>query len=360
METNILVTGGTGLVGAHLLFSLVKKGEKPIAVHRQNSDLNFIKKVFSFYDENADALFDKIMFKEADLLDVVSLGEAMQGVSQVYHCAAIVSFAPQEADKMMEENPLMTENVVNAALANGVEKLVHCSSVAALGRANPILKGAEKKASPKIITEKTEWKEGEENSAYAKSKYLAELQVWRGIEEGLNAAIVNPSIILGAGNWDSGSSALFKKIANGFKFYTDGINGYVDVRDVAKAMILLMESDVSGERFILNAANKSYREIFTEIAKNLNAKPPQTEAKKWMSEIIWRLEAARTFVFGGNPLVTKSTARTAFQTNIYANEKIRKMLGFEFRDIQKSIAEISRFYQEDDSAKKNEGELKKF
>ncbi len=337
MKQTILVTGGTGMLGAHLLFELTSKGSSVTALHREGSDLNLVRKIFSYYTDDVEGHFSLINWVEVDLADVFRLSEVMEGVELVYHCAAVVSFAPQDADRLMEENPQITANVVNVSLEKGVKKLVHVSSVAALGR----------QKQGELIDEKTEWVESKQNSAYAKSKYLSELEVWRGTEEGLNAVIVNPSIILGPGKWDEGSAALFGRVAKGFKYYTNGVNAYVDARDVSKAMCILMDSDISAKRFVLVSENKTYRSIFELIAKNLGVKPPGIHAKPWMGEIVWRLEVLRSRLFGGKPMITRETARTAHQMNYYDNTKVKAKLGFEFRPVEETIADFAAFYQRD-------------
>ena len=325
------------MLGAHLLFELTSKGHRVTALYREDSDLDQVKKIFSYYTDDVESNFALINWVEADLMDVFRLAEAMEGMEQVYHCAALVSFDPKDADQLVQVNPQITSNVVNVSLEKGIKKLVHVSSVAALGR--------QKQGEP--INEKTEWVESKHNSAYAKSKYLSELEVWRGAEEGLNAVIVNPSIILGPGKWDEGSAALFGRVAKGFKYYTNGVNAYVDTRDVAKAMCILMDSDISAKRFVLVSENKTYRSIFELIAKNLGVKPPGIHAKPWMGEIVWRLEVFRSRIFGGRPMVTKETAHTAHQMNYYDNGKVREKLGFEFRPVKETIADFAAFYKRD-------------
>lgn len=330
------------MLGAHLLFELTSKGKHVKAICRSSSDLKGVRKIFSYYTSAPDEFLQRISWVEVDLMDAAAVWETMEGVEQVYHCAAIVSFNPADAERLMVINPETTANVVNAAIDCGVQKLVHVSSVAALGR----------KKQGQSINEKTEWVESKHNSAYAKSKYLAELEVWRGTEEGLNAVIVNPSIILGPGKWDEGSAALFGRVANGFKYFTDGVNAYVDVRDVAAIMHILMHNNISSQRYVLVSENKSYREIFNLIAQKMGVKPPSVHARPWMGEIVWRLEVWRSKLFGGKPMVTKETARTAHQMNYYDNSKVREMLNFEFRPVEQTIEDFSAFYQSDNPPKK--------
>lgn len=337
MTPSILITGATGLLGSHLLYELTEAGYEVRALHREGSDLSQVKKVFSYYTSNPEKNYKLVEWVKADLLEVAYLEEAFEGIKEVYHCAALVSFAPQDAKKLLDINPTTTTNVVNLCLAKGIRKLVHVSSVAALGR--------QKQGEP--IDEKTEWVESKQNSAYAKSKYLSELEVWRGIEEGLEAVIVNPSIILGPGKWKEGSIALFGRVARGMKFYTNGMNAYVDARDVALAMTLLMRSNISARRFVLVSENKTYKEVFDLIAKFLEVQPPNVEAKKWMGEIAWRIEVMRSRVVGGTPLLTKETARTAQQKNMYSAKRIGEETIFKFRSVEQTIKDIATCYRRD-------------
>ena len=337
MNPRILVTGATGLLGAHLLFELTSSGDEVRAVHRKSSDLLQVRHIFSYYTDDPDKYYKLIEWVEAEVVEIAYLEEAFEGIEEVYHCAALLSFAPQDSQRLIELNPLMTANVVNLCLAKGVKKLVHVSSVAALGR--------QKQGEP--IDEDTEWVESKQNSSYAKSKYLSELEVWRGVEEGLQAAIVNPCIILGPGKWKEGSVALFGRVANGMKFYTEGINAFVDARDVARVMCLLMKSSISGQRFVVSSENRSYKEVFELIARFLEAKAPSTKASKWMGELAWRLEVGRSRLFGGTPLLTRETARTAHQKNFYNSSRICETLNFQFRPLEETIKDIAAFYNLD-------------
>jgi dihydroflavonol-4-reductase len=220
--------------------------------------------------------------------------------------------------------------VVNAALDAGIKKMVYVSSVAALGRI--------REDGP--INETMNWTEETSNSAYGQSKYLAEMQVWRGIGEGLDAVMVNPVIILGAGDWNSGSSQIFKTAYEEFPWYSNGSTGFVDVRDVVKAMIELMNSNISAERFILSAENRTYADVFNLIAKVFGKKPPHKKVTPLLAKIVWRLEAVKSFFTGKDPLLTKETSATAMTKAIFDNSKLKKYLpGFEYRKIEDTIAE---------------------
>ncbi len=332
----ILVTGGTGLVGAHLLYSLVARGEAPIALKRTTSDIKKTKKVFSYYSNDYNELFNKITWVDGDVLDYISVSDAMHGVTKVYHTAASVSFQSSDKQTLKKTNVVGTANIVNAALKNNITKFVHVSSIGALGRAE----------SNGPVTEDTHWN-SKKSSVYSTSKYNSEMEVWRGIAEGLNAVIINPSIILGSGNWDSGSSKLFSTMYNGLKFYSTGSNGFVDVKDVVEIMIQLMESDITGERFIVNSENVSYKQLFYWMANSLNIRAPKYKAGKVLSEIGWRALSVVGFVTGKQSTITKETAETANQLYNYSNNKIKQQLNFSFISVEDSIEKNAKFFLKD-------------
>ncbi|WP_343304712.1 NAD-dependent epimerase/dehydratase family protein [Chitinophaga niabensis] len=319
----ILVTGGTGFLGSYLLRALVLAGKPVRALYRRQ------------IPEQINDIKDRVEWVKGDVLDIGSLEDAMQGVEQVYHCAAVVSFQPDKRDYLLKVNIEGTANVVNIALDAGVKKLVHVSSVAAIGRS---LTQAE-------LTEDIPWEESKNNSNYAISKHGSEMEIWRGIAEGLDAVIVNPSIILGSGFWHDGSGMLLKNAWKEFPYYTEGINGFVDVEDVVEAMIRLMDSEISAQRFILSAENWPYRQLFTTMANALGKKPPHIATKPWMAELVWRLEKVKGLLRGKRPLLTKETARTAQLKVYYNSDKIRAALpSFRYKPLEQTITEISKAF----------------
>lgn len=330
----ILVTGGTGLVGSHLLFNLCAKEDKIKAIKRTSSDVNAVMRVFSFYSTNPKALFDKIEWVEADLLDYFEIENAFEDVDYVYHCAAFVSFNPNDKQQLLSYNVQSTANVVNLCLEKNIRKLCHVSSVASLG----------KTPENNIISEQNDWVDSPENSNYSQSKYLSELEVWRGIEEGLNAVIINPSIILGPGDWTRGSSTIFKKIADGMPFYTDGKNGFVDVRDVATIMIALMESTINSQRFILNAENVSFKVLFDEISNHLNKKKPQINISSNLMALAWRISLFISFISRTKPFITKESAASSLKKNEYDNKRIRDTLNYNFISISQSCKDTCNHF----------------
>jgi nucleoside-diphosphate-sugar epimerase len=314
----IFVTGASGLVGTHLIQSLLAKGKDVSALYRHQVP------VF----EGSE----RVHWRQGDILDCFSLTDAMQGATQVYHCAAIVSFAPTHADAMLQANQEGTANIVNLCIELGIHKLVYVSSVAALGR---IRKDAE-------VDESMYWTPETSNSMYGKSKYLAEMEVWRGMGEGLNIAIVNPVIILGSGDWTKGSSGVFKSAYDEFPWYTEGVSGFVDVLDVVDAMQILMDSPVSGERYVLSAENLTYRTLFTHIANAFHKRPPYKKVTPLLAALVWRVEALKGFMTRKAPLLTKETAATAQAIVHFNNTKFLKAFpSFTYRAIPQSIERIA-------------------
>ncbi len=326
----ILVTGGTGLVGAHLIFDLVRSGRKVRALKRENSKMDIIQRVFL----KETSLLETIEWVEGDVTDLYSILEALEGVTEVYHTAAIISFYPGDFPEMMRVNAQGTANMINLSLEKGIKKFCHVSSVAALGRVED----------GKIISEEAVWKTSKSNSNYAISKYSAEREVWRGVEEGLSVVIVNPSIILGPGDWNTGSSKLFKQVLNGLRFYTEGITGFVDVRDVSACCISLMEREVFGKRFILNADNIAYRELLGFMATGFQKRAPGFLAKVWMAELVWRLEAIRGWIGKTKPLITRETIRNSQKKWYYANDRVRTQLGHSFIPVKRSVEDTCEIY----------------
>lgn len=335
----ILVTGGTGLLGAHLLYELVCKNENVRATYRRKNTLSRVKHVFAYFTDNADALFNTIEWVEADINNIPQLETAFKDITHVYHCAAFVSFEPNRYKTLRKVNTKGTANIVNLCIANGIEKLCYVSSIAAIGKHNN---------SEKLITEQTDWNNEADNSVYAITKYGAELEVWRGTQEGLNAIIINPGVILGAGYWHGSSSGnLFKKIYKGMHYYVNGITGYIDVWDVVNSMITLVNSPIKNEGFIVVAEHLSFKEFQTKVAKALGVKPPQKEAKPWLLAIAWRLDWLYAKLFGKRRSLSKQLAKTAVSITKYDNSKIKNATGITFTSITKSINQVSALFLKD-------------
>ncbi len=319
----ILVTGATGLIGTTLISRLLGQG----------------KKVKAIYNKTALPHYDHPLYSQAqcDILDVITLEEVMKDVEQIYHCAGLVSFHKKDEERLYKINVEGTANVVNAALNAGVKKLVHVSSVAALGRIRE----------DEPIHEKMNWTPETSNSKYGESKHLGEMEVWRGIAEGMEAVIVNPTIILGPGNWNEGSTAIFKSAYYEFPWYTNGTSGFVDVRDVVNAMILLMDSAVNAERFIISAQNETYQNVFNGIANAFNKKQPHKKVTPFLARLVTKLEAIKTKFTGQPPLLTKETAATAMAKVNFDNSKLLKFLPqFKYYPLQQTIADTCMALQQ--------------
>ncbi|MEO8086451.1 MAG: NAD-dependent epimerase/dehydratase family protein [Bacteroidota bacterium] len=329
----ILVTGGTGIVGARLLFDLTSSGKKVRALKRASSKDDILDMAFA---ENL-SLKNQIEWIQGTVTDVYDVMEAMKGVDEVYHCAAKVSFHGSEQKEIMKVNVEGTANMVNVALELGVKKFCHVSSIAALGRVEE----------NKMMDENVFWKPSKYNSVYAISKYSSEREVWRAMEEGLKAVIVSPSIIIGPGNWKTGSSAMFRQVWKGMKYYSLGVNGFVDVRDVTASMTGLMEKNIFGERFIVSSENCSYRDIFNYIADSFQKPRPSIKVNGTLSELGWRAEKLRSFFLNKQPFITKETARNSQRKWYYSSEKIKKELGIQFIPISKSIADCAKIFVRD-------------
>ncbi len=315
----ILVTGGTGFLGAVLIEKLLAKGNTVRAIKRSSATI-------------PTALKDRAQLEwvDVDLLDIESLADTFAQIDQVYHAAAMVSFAPKDKQKILNFNIQGTANLVNLCLENQIP-LMHVSSVAALGLSK---KG-------ELITENHFLEYDPQIHDYGLSKYESEMEVWRGIAEGLEAIIVNPSVIIGSSAGTKGSGAIFKLVQDGLQFYTAGATGLVDVDDVATCMIQLMEQACYGERFILSAENISYQDLFQEIAKNLNIPGPQKKASPWILGLAWRVSQFVSYWTGTSPGLTKHTARSSFNRSFYSNQKVIDQLGFQFKPLKESIREVS-------------------
>jgi len=313
----VFVTGGTGLLGGYLLRKLLQEGDEIVALYRTH-----------YSDLLTQEELSKIQWIKGEILDTSLLSEICSKSTKVYHCAGMVSFNPSKKLALMETNVNGTSNIVNACIEGKVKKLVYVSSVAALGRKNNI----------EPISENAPWKEDEDYSVYGLSKYLAELEVWRGISEGLNAVIVNPTIILGVGNWNDSSAALFKNVWNEFPWYTDGSTGFVFAEDVANSMFQLMNSDINAERFVVSAENLPYQSVFNMMAAEFKKQPPHLKVTPLLASIVWRLEKLKQIFTGKDPLLTKETAATAQRKTYYNNQKLLRTLPtFNYTSIEKTI-----------------------
>jgi dihydroflavonol-4-reductase len=321
----VLVTGGTGFLGAYVIRELVEKGYAVRALRRRPTLPAFIP---------ADILH-QVEWITSDILDVTGLEEAMEGVDGVIHAAAKVSFVRGDRSELFRVNVEGTANVVNAALTQAIPRFVHVSSVAALGRTGQ----------GETVTEQKTWEESRYNTSYAISKFRGEIEVWRGIGEGLPAVVVNPSTILGFGDWNSSSCTLFRSVYREFPWYTEGVNGFVDVTDTARAVVGLFEGDTTGERYILNGDNWTFRRLFETIAAGFGKKPPSREATPFIAGIAWRTARIKSLFSGQPSMLTRESARVAQSSTYFDNSKILEQLpGFRFTPLEETIRQACSAY----------------
>jgi nucleoside-diphosphate-sugar epimerase len=333
----ILVTGGTGLVGSHLLFKLTQKGHRVRAIFRNDKKIEAVRHVFSYYTENVDAYFSKIEWVEGDITDIPKLTEAFKGVTHVYHCAAFISFDPNYYHSLRQINIEGTANVVNLCISNNIEKLCYVSSIAAVGN-DP---------SGALITEESSWNKDEDHSVYAITKYGAEMEVWRACQEGLDVVIVNPGVIIGPGFWRFGSGSFFKRIFKGLKYYTTGTTGYVSVDDVINIMTLLMDGNIKNERYIVIAENLSFQSFFTKIANALNVEAPKKKASPLLLQIAWRMDWLRSKIKGKHRRLVRHSVISIQSITAYDNSKIKSDLNYEFNSVDSAISLTSQHFLSD-------------
>jgi dihydroflavonol-4-reductase len=327
----ILVTGGTGLLGAHLLVQLTQKSVPIRAIYRQKNQLFQTKKIFSYYD--SESFFEQIEWVESDMTNYHDLEKAMQGIEYVYHCAAVVSFNDKEQDSMLHVNVEGTKNIVTLALKYGVKKLCHVSSTSAIGKT---FDGSE-------INENCVWNKTT-SSFYGKTKHLSEQLVWEAASKGLQMIIVNPAIIIGPGDWKKSSTNLFSEVYKGLPFVTGGSNGFVDVRDVALGMIQLMESNIHHERFLMVSENLLFSDFFHLIAKHLNVKSASWKVPVFITELAWRFNLFFSWISSKPPRITKETASSSQAKNRYSNQKIKSSLNFTFIPVEEAIKHTARIF----------------
>lgn len=334
----ILVTGGTGLVGAHLLFNLLNKNQSVRAIYRNEKKFETVKRIFSYYTDTPDVLFSKIDWVKADLNDIPDLTEAFNGITHVYHCAAFVSFEPNKFELLRKTNIEGTANIVNLCLSNQVKKLCYVSSIAAIGTPTN---------NAQLITEDTDWNQEFDNSVYAITKYGAELEVWRATQEGLDAVIVNPGIIIGPGIWNYGSGSLITMVNKGMSYYTTGNTGYVDVNDVVSCMVTLMKSNIINERYILVSENLSFKDFIYKTANYLNVVPPKKKATKLLLALGWRLDWIKQKLTGKRRLLSKQTAHSALSQSQFSNSKITTAIDYNFTSIDISLKQTTMAFARD-------------
>ncbi|WP_290794443.1 SDR family NAD(P)-dependent oxidoreductase [Flavihumibacter sp. UBA7668] len=325
-KSTVLVTGATGFLGAYIIKELIRNGYPVRAIKRESATL-------PFYIEQE--ILQQVEWVEGDILEIGTLEDALQDIELVIHAAAIVSFHKQDRNRMYATNIQGTANVVNLSIEQGVRRLVYVSSVAALGRT----------ANGEEVNEEKKWADSRLNTHYAYSKHKAEMEVWRGMAEGLEGVIVNPSTILGYGNWDNSSCSIFKNANEEFPWYTNGVNGFVYVEDTARAIVELLEHSVTMERFIISGENWSFRKLLETIASGLNKKPPYREAGPLLGELAWRLEKIKAVFTGKKPLLSRETAKIAQSKTYFDNRKLLGVLpNFQYKPLDQAVLDSCQRY----------------
>jgi dihydroflavonol-4-reductase len=313
----ILLTGGTGLLGSQVLRLLHARGYAVRALRRPDSRMALVIDVAS----NTE-------WYECDVTDAIGLEDAFDGITHVVHCAAMVSFHPRDVRRMMQVNVEGTANLVNLAMDFGVQRFIHTSSIAALGRAK----------NNSHLDESAKWETSKFNSQYAISKYLGEQEVWRAHAEGLTIAIANPAMVIGPGFWTENTARFFQQIQDGLRFCPIGATGFVDVHDVATFLVQLLESDINGERYVLSGENMTYRAFFDQVARALNVKAPDIAVQPWLAEIAWRVEWLKEKLLGSQPMVTRESARSSVSRFTYGNQKsLATFPAFQYTPIAETI-----------------------
>lgn len=329
----ILVTGATGLVGSHLLLQLLQNGEDVRALYKTEENIKKTKAFFNW--KNQSELFEKINWIQGCITEIPALEIAFENIDYVYHCAAIISFNPEDEEKLRKVNIEGTANIVNFCLAKNIKKLCYVSSIAALG---------DLQEHEHIITEETEWNPEKPHSDYGITKYGAEMEVWRGQQEGLKTVIINPGIILGPDFWKNGSSEIFIRIKKGLKYYTKGATGFTTVDDVVKIMVALMKSDIEKERFAIVSEIIPFEKLSRNIAKALGKKEPSVYLKPWMTSIAWKLDWIISTLFFRKRKLSRATAKAMHTQSNFDNSKIKNALNFKFESIENYILKIKNTY----------------
>lgn len=337
----IFVAGGTGFLGSHLLYNLAQHGKPVRALYRDKEKLDIFRQFRKFYPGVEDQALDTIEWVQGDILDYYTLSEYLTGVTKVYHLAGFVSFHTEDRQKLFNINVHGTANMVNACLERQVSRLCHVSSIATLGDPDD----------GEPLDESHLWNKNALASPYSFSKFRGEMEVWRGIHEGLQAVIVNPSVIVGPGMWYGSSGDIFKKIYNGFNYYPTGTSGYVDVRDVVKAMISLTESAISGERYILSAENLSHHEVLDHLAQAMNKPLPARALSPFMIKAACHLEKLYSLFSGRKPRITRQSMKSSTSVTSYSNQKIVQALSFVFTPVRESLASSVGFFLDEQERK---------
>ncbi len=333
----ILVTGATGLLGSHLTAALLMQSKKVCALYRDKSKIENTKKILSYYTDEVDIYFSKIKWFEANVTDYFSLQEPFTNVTEVYHCAGLVSFDEKDNKQLYAINAEGTEHVINTCLEKGIKRFCHVSSVATL----------QIEANKKYVDEFSVWKTSSGNSSYAITKYRGEFEAWRGAAEGMNVLVVNPSVILGAGCWGQSSTQIITRCYKGLPIYTEGVTGYIDVRDVVNCMIKLMDANKFGQRYILNSENCSFKEITHQLQQNFNKPTSKIKAGKFLLNAALVFSTTKNIFSRKKSFITKSVIQSAQKKTYYDNTKVCKEINYKFIPIKESLAYVAGLYKKE-------------
>ena len=333
--SKILVTGGTGLVGAHLLYYLTKDGYHPIAIKRTNSNILNVKKIFSYYSKDSATLFKKITWKECDILDIVTLEDIIKDSVEIYHCAALISFNNNDKNEMINVNTTGTANVIDLALKHNIKRLCYVSSIATLGSNNNL-----------PLDENCIW-DWTNKSGYAISKHLAEMEVWRGFAEGLSGVIVNPSLIIGPGSWESGIGTIINRSQSGLPFYPPGSCGVIDVKDLTEIMIKLMKTNISNERFIINSDHITYKDLMSIVATSFNKKPPYIRLRPFIMKFFIVLDIIWNTVRGKRIELSTDAVKYTTQEIRLNSKKINDNIKHHYRNIETTLIKCTNLFVND-------------
>ena len=335
-----LVTGGTGLVGSHLLYFLVQRGLSPIAIKRESSDILKVEKVFSYYTKSYKTLFQKIIWEECDILDFLKLESIIKNVSKIYHCAALISFNNNLKNKMIEINATGTSNIVDLALKYNVQRVCYVSSIATLG------------SNSGLAVSEDCWWNWENQSGYAISKHLAEVEVWRGFAEGLSGIIVNPSLIIGPGSWESGIGTIINKTQSGIPFYPPGSCGLIEVKDLTEIMIKLMDSSITNERFIINSDHMSYKELIGLVATSLGKRKPTIKLNRFLMKLFISIDIIINKQRGKRIELSTDAVKYTTSKILLNTTKINNTINFSYRKMKDSLKECIDVFIKESNKKK--------